>query len=145
MNRDALLATLIGLGLGLVMTGVLVFGPGLLKFLPHVPNFGIPKSISQNVAGPTPTPSQFAVSITSPLPEAISDTSQLVVSGATFPKSIVVVQGANDDDVVVVGDDGKYAGKITLVEGKNDIRVTSYLNTKQTTQTVTVYYTQESL
>ena len=142
MNRDALLATLIGLGLGLLMTGILIAGPGLLKYLPH---FSFPKQITKTVLTPTPTPSQFGVTITSPLAEAIASTSQLVVSGTTFPKSIVVLQGPTDDDVVTVGDDGKYAGKITLSEGRNDIIVTSYNHSKQASQAVTVYYTEENL
>ncbi len=145
MNRDALLATLIGLGLGLLMTGILILGPGLLKYLPHInfSSFFVTKNNTEPT--PTPTPSQFAVTIGSPLPEAIAESASLVVSGSTFPKSTVVVSGPVDDDVVVVPDDGKYAGKVTLVEGRNDITVTSYLNQKQTAAHVTVYYTKETL
>jgi len=46
---------------------------------------------------------------------------------------------------VVVKDDGKFAGKVTLVEGKNDVVVTSYLNDKQATSAVITYYTEEEL
>lgn len=145
MNRDAILATLIGLGLGLFMTGILILGPGLLKYFPKI---SVPFSFGKNTANiptPTPTPAVFTVTIDSPLPEAIAESGTLVISGTTFPKSKVVVSGPVDDDVVIVPDDGKYAGKITLVEGKNDIVVTSYFDTKHTEQKVTVYYTKEAL
>ena len=50
-----------------------------------------------------------------------------------------------DDTTVVAQSDGKFAGKITLAEGKNEIIVTAYSKTKQISQTIVIYYTPESL
>lgn len=140
MNKDALLATLIGFGIGLLITGLLLVGPNITKALPKIK---LPTTASTPT--PTPTPSQFTVTIESPLAEAIENSTDLLVSGVTSPGSTIVVAGSVDETAVVAQADGKYAGKVTLTEGKNDIIVTSYQQTKQANQTVTVYYTPESL
>lgn len=143
MNKDALLATLIGFGIGLLITGLLLVGPNILKMLPtvHLPSF----SSSQKGPTPTPAPKEFSVTIESPLPDAIENATDLLVSGTTAAGATVVIAGPADETVVAVKDDGKFAGKVTLVEGKNDIVVAAYSGDKQTTTTTTVYYTPESL
>ena len=149
MNKDAILATLIGFAIGLVITGILLVGPTLTKMFPKVKLPSITFSLSKQKAVSTPaakaTPTQFAVSIESPLAEAIEDNTNLLVSGTTSPGSTVFIGGSVDDTVAIAQADGKFAGKVTLTEGKNDITVTSYLKQKQSSQTVSVYYTPESL
>jgi hypothetical protein len=147
MNKDALLATLIGFGIGLLITGLLLLGPNLTKFLPKIklPAITLSQPKQKSPITATPTPSQFGVTIDSPLAEAIETSTDLLVSGTTTSGSTVVIAGPVDDTTVVAQTDGKYAGKITLTEGKNDIIVTTYNKTKQASQTVTVYYTPESL
>jgi len=148
MNRDALLASLIGFGIGLLITGALLVGPNLIKGFPRI---NLPKitffqkGTTQVTPTPSPTPAPISFTITSPLSEAIVATSDLLVSGTAPTAAIVVVAGPLDEDVMVVKDDGKYAGKISLTEGKNDVTVTSFTNGKGTTQTVTVFYTKENL
>lgn len=147
MNKDALLATLIGLGLGLFITGIFVLGPQLAKSLPHIalPKITLPQTKPQKQIAATPTPTPIVFSISSPLPETIELSDQLVVSGTAPKESLIVVQGSVDDDVIRVNGDGKYAAKVTLAEGKNDLVVTNYADGKNATQTVTVYYTPENL
>ena len=67
------------------------------------------------------------------------------MSGTAAKGSTVVIAGPSDESEVVVGADGIFAGKVTLMEGKNDISVTSVTTAKITTQSVTVYYTKETL
>lgn len=147
MNKDALLATLIGLGLGLAVTGIFVLGPQLAKSLPHLsfPKFTLRQPKPQLRPTSTPTPTQIVFSVSSPLPESIELSDQLVVSGTAPLQSLIVVQGTLDDDVIQVNGDGKYAAKVTLSEGKNDLVITNYVGEKNTSQTVTVYYTSENL
>lgn len=158
MNKDALFATLIGLGIGLLLTGIILVGPSLAKGFPKItlptinfskitlPSFSFPKKLS-----PTPTvdasklPAGHTITIDSPLPDAIEQTESLLVSGATSIGATVVIQGPIDDIVIVANTDGKYAGKVTLSEGKNDITVTSYSTTKeQKSKTISVFYTPET-
>ncbi len=147
MNKDAILATLIGLALGLVIAGAFIFGPGLIKAVPGIklPTISLPKPASQATPAPSPTPKEFTVTITAPLPDAIEPKDDVVVSGTTQAGATVIIAGPLDEDVVVAGTDGAYAGKVTAVEGKNDITVTAYgTDGKQAQSTVTIYYTEEN-
>ncbi|KKU83821.1 hypothetical protein A2973_05520 [Candidatus Gottesmanbacteria bacterium RIFCSPLOWO2_01_FULL_49_10] len=146
MNKDALLATGIGLGLGLLIAVLFIFGPGLATSitkikLPQI-NFSRRTTTQQ-----TPTPDQkkqeLTLVVSAPLDQAIEPTKDVVVSGVTVPGATVVIQGSNDDDVATADSEGKYAGKITVSEGKNDITVTAYSDQKQLTQSLSVYFTEE--
>jgi len=145
MNKDAILATIIGFVIGLGITGLVLLGPRLAKYLPkisiHLPTL----SLTKPKPSPTPTPNQkpFSPIIDSPIAESIESDSDLLVSGTTTGGSTVVIQGNTNDSVASSTKDGKYAGKITLIEGENDITVTSYNKKDQATQTVKVYFTQE--
>ncbi len=142
MNKDAFFATLIGLGIGLVLTGIILVGPNVIKSIPKI---SLPK-ITILQKKPTSIPTEIpkvphTVIIDSPLPDAIESTDSVLISGSTSKESKVVIQGIVDDSVMMTNGDGKFAGKITLVEGKNDILVTSYHASTSATQKVTVYYT----
>lgn len=147
MNKDAILATAIGLVLGLTIAGAFIFGPSLVKTLPKItlPTITIPKITPKTTPQPTSTPKEFGITITAPLPDAVEPKNDVVVSGDTESGATVVIQGTLDEDVVTAGTDGAYAGKVTAVEGKNDITVTAYgAQEKQAQSTVTIYFTQES-
>lgn len=147
MNKDALLATIIGLVLGLTIAGVFIFGPTALKLMPKMtlPTFSLPKSASKPTPQSSPTPKNLTITITAPLPDAVEPKEAVVVSGVTQPGTTVFIQGPIDEDVVHSGPDGAYAGKITAIEGKNDITVTAYATGgNQAQQSVTIYYTQEN-
>ena len=137
MNKDALLATIIGFVVGLFITGLLLVGPRLVSLLPKI-------SLPKPTATPTPAIQNASFTIDSPLPETIESSSELLVSGSSEPGAMVVIQTDVDDEVVLAGQDGKYAGKVTLVEGKNDLTVTSYGKTKQEAKTIQVFYTPEA-
>ncbi len=151
MNKDALLATFIGFLVGLIVTGIILYGPNIASGLPkfQMPKFSL--SLPQlNKPKPTPasTPAvqskEHAVSVESPLPEAIEQTSTVLVSGTTSADATVIISGGVDEAVIVSNADGKYAGKITLSEGKNDITVTSIKKPDGiASHAVTVFYTPE--
>lgn len=150
MNKDALLATIIGFGIGLIITGAFIFGPNLVKSFPSLsfslPQFSFPKARApRETPAPTPQPQPTGLTISSPLPLSIEDTDELLVSGSVQSGATVVVAGGVDEAVVSSNGTGTYAGKIKLVEGENTLVVTSYVGGKQESQTVTVYYTPETL
>lgn len=151
MNKDALLATFIGFVVGLLVTGLVLYGPGLAKNFPKIqfpkfsfslPQFGKPK------ATPTPTAAsikkEHTITIESPLQDALEADDTVLVSGTTTPTSIVVISGSSDEVVIVANGDGKFAGKVTLSEGKNDITATSFQEKGPVAlTTVSVFYTPE--
>jgi len=146
MNKDAFFATLIGLGIGLLLTGIILVGPNIVKSLPKVTLPSVNLSFLKKQPTPTPTPSpepKHEVTIDSPLPDAIETTDSVLVSGSSSRESKVIIQGIIDDIVIATNGEGKFAGKVTLTEGKNDILVTSYLAGVSAMQKVTVYYTPQ--
>ncbi len=146
MNKDAILATIIGFGVGLIIAAAIFLGPSLIKNFPSIkwPNFSSLKLKTNNTAKPTPKPAlSDTLTIQSPLPEAIEPKNETLVSGSVTPDSIVVIEAEGTETVAVSNEQGSFAGKITLGEGKNDIVVTSYTKGKVQSQTVTVYYTPE--
>lgn len=153
MNKDALLATCIGFIVGLVVTGLVLYGPGLVKNFPKIQlpkiSFSLP-SFGKSKTSPTPTPAAsntmqgHAVIIESPLNDALEQENTVLVSGTTSTGSTVVISGPMDEVVIVSNGDGKFAGKITVTEGKSDITVTSFGKSQEVaSQTVSVFYTPE--
>lgn len=150
MNKDAILATIIGFGVGLVIAGLVFLSPALIKGLPHVNlNLSFLTSLFKQKPNTKPSPTKTAstsykLSIESPLSESIEPKEETLVSGNTHPNAIVVLEGENGESVVVSNKDGAYAGKLTLGEGRNILKVTSYAGKSTETQSVTVYYTPEN-
>lgn len=153
MNKDALWATVIGFGIGLLIMGGILAGPKIVKGLSSfslpklsLPKLSIPmlpKVSKKTISSPSPTPLAKPLTIDSPLPEAIEVSDEVLVSGVTYPQAFIVVQDEDEDSVVTANTEGKYAAKLTLNEGKNDISVTSYKDGNNYQETVVVYYTQE--
>ncbi len=151
MNKDAILATIIGFGVGLVIAGLIFLGPTVLKNLPHVSLPALPKfSLAlPGAAHPKPTPKTTGtpsdtLTIESPLADSIEPKNELLISGSAAPNAVVVLEGENGEAVVVANNQGAYAAKLTLGEGKNDLVVTSYSGKNVQTQSVTVFYTPEN-
>jgi len=153
MNRDAIIATLIGFAIGLVITGMILLGPTITRQLPGIrfpqiqwptitlpsfPGFG-----SKSAPSPAPTNAPPALTIDAPLPDTIEPKDTLIVSGTAPAGSVVVVGGPVDEAATHATAEGKYAAQVSILEGKNDISVTMISATQQVTQSVTVYYTPE--
>lgn len=146
------MATLIGFGVGLLLVGVVLVGPNVIKNLPAIslPKFSLPKiSLPQTPKKisitPSPTPLSKPLTIDSPLSETIEVKAETLVSGATYPNAVVVIAGEESETVVIANTGGKYAGKVSLLEGKNEIIVVSHTNGATYSQSVTVFYTPEEL
>lgn len=149
MNKDALLATVIGFGVGLFIAALVFLGPTVFKNMPQIRLPDLSSlfarfTAQKNNATPTPTPKPNEIlNIQSPLPESIEPKNESLISGSAPPSAIVVIEGEGTENVIIANAQGAYAGKISLGEGKNEITVTSYAGANVQTQTVTVYYTPE--
>ena len=144
MNKDAILASIIGFGIGLVITGGVIFGPKIAGKISSLTKSGqVQSATTSKLTTPSPTKmaDASALTITSPLKDAIVNDGTLTVSG-TAPKNATVIVGSLDDESVVETHDSlNYQTKVALKEGKNEISVTGIVNNQPTTQQITVYYT----
>lgn len=152
MNKDALLATGIGFLLGIIITGMILFGPKLVNRLPKI---GIPKiGFSLNIplfgskqpktsSDSKQNTSSISLSVSSPLPEALVESDPLLVSGSAPIGSTVIVGGELDEDIITATEKGAFAGKVTLREGKNTLLITAITEKETFEQSIIVYYTPE--
>lgn len=156
MNKDAILATLIGFGIGLVITGLFLLGPNITKMLPSIKfptisftlpkiDFGLNKKSQNPPPVVSPIPSPDTLSIDNPRADMILTKSEVLVSGKAPAGSTIVLQGTADESITTASDDGSYAGTLTLTEGVNIIGVTGYSKEKMLQQKITIYYTPETL
>lgn len=149
MNKDALLATLIGFGIGLLITGAFLFGPTIIHSLPSLsfplPQFSFGGSKPQVSPLPSPPPRVTGLTVTAPLSEALIEGEELLVSGTAPAGAVVVIAGPQDETVVAAAGSNTFAGEVTLVEGKNDFVVTGYIEQKEESVSLVIYYTPEEL
>ena len=149
MNKDALLATFIGFGIGLLITGAFLFGPNIVSTLPRLsftlPNLSFGSSQPQVSPIPSPETRVTGLTVTVPIQEAFVSDEDLLVSGTAPAGSTIVIAGVQNETVATASSDNTFAGKLTLVEGKNDIVVTAYIEQKEEISRLTVYYTPEQL
>jgi hypothetical protein len=140
MNKDAILASVIGFGIGLVITGGILLGPNLVtKLKAMYKNRGTVASITTQISPTaTPNPTGSEISIDSPTAETIIADTKVTVNGKTTPGAIVVVAGLIDE-TVVEATQGAYAATITVKEGKNDITVSTVGGTNPSSTKITVY------
>lgn len=144
MNKDALVATLIGFGVGLIITGIFLVGPDLAKFIPKINLPAIRFSAPQTKSTPAPSPLPTTLTIDAPLSDAIETGESVLVSGSAPVNTTVVIEGPQNEVVISTNGSGKYAGTVNLSEGKNEIVVTGYSSGKVFHQSVNVFYTPES-
>lgn len=142
MNKDAVLASVIGFGIGLLITGGILFGPRLIGSLKEkfASKGGQVASANTNKQGATPTslPSN-TFTIDSPQAETIATSGTITVSGKATPGSMVLLAGDVEETALEASPDGSYSGTLSLKEGKNDIIVSNSVNGKETLKKITVY------
>jgi len=156
MNKDALLASIIGFIIGLIITGAVLFGPKLAESittiqLPHLPSLSslLPKSKSTPATTPKTDSSKDSnaskLTIDASIPDSIQSKDTVMISGSAPKNTTVVISGPKEDIVTKATDTNAYAGSISLEEGANAILVTSIAGESTQTQTATVYFINEKL
>lgn len=153
MNKDALMASIIGFTIGLLITAVLLFGPKLVQGFPQLslPSFSLglgnaPADESDETAVEQPLldlDDSDTTLIDQPENNAVVFEDTITISGTAENATLIVISGFADDIVSPPAAGGTYSESISLEEGRNDILVTAYEDGKPVTDSVTVYYTQD--
>ena len=140
MNKDAILATLIGFAIGLTITGIIIVAPTAAKTLPkftmprislpsgiRLPSFGTAKKTEKTTEVGSGTKTTVSTNVTfdisSPSEDAIIATNTVVVRGSTHTKVVLVTSPV--EDVVATVTNNSYSATISLKEGRNELTVTS--------------------
>jgi len=156
MNRDAIVATLIGIIIGVCIAAVVLVGPKLGSFvsglpmpsfslsLPKLPNFS-KSSDTANQPEQNKESARADLIIESPLPDSIISENTVLLSGKTTPNSTVIAQNQTGDWITNSNSDGTYALTITLSEGINTITLTSVADDVEYSKQIVLYQTDTAL
>jgi hypothetical protein len=149
MNKDAILASIIGFAIGLLITGVVIVGPRIVEKIQLAQSQGQVASASQDANKNQPSKEESIsdtteLTIDNPKPETIVYTADLTVSGKRSKNQTIIITSPIEEVVVAPQNSATYEGKVTLKEGKNDITVASVAGGTATTRMVVVYYSRET-
>lgn len=139
MNKDTVVASVIGFGLGLIAAVILWVVPRI------APKTTAPKSTPQalsETAISSPTPAGFTIS--SLHDGEIAKSSSVLLEGKAPAGSLVVLDAPSDTQVVAPDKNGAFSISLTLAEGANQISVTNYYKGGQDNKTLSVYYVAEA-
>lgn len=141
MNRETIIAILLGFTGGILVAFLLVTVPKKLPQLKKEDNSPTP---TQN----QPENSQLTdnkLEITTPENGIVVEGEEIEISGTSKANTHIVVSGPSEDIVVTSDENGKFSAKLSIYEGENLFTVTSYPeNDKPVTTSVSVFATQAS-
>ena len=153
MRKEVLVAILLGLGIGAVVTlGIFTARKALTGAGGAQEQDGPAKqatSDKQQATSPAitgeKTEKQHTVTLTSPNDGSVTATEKITLAGATTPGSTVTISGGETDTVVISDEKGQFSMEITLVGGDNEINVVSFSPKGEKAETVltVVYSTAE--
>ncbi len=138
MRKEVLLAIIIGVGLGLVLT----FGIWTANRALREKGGGGGASPTPDLAV-TPTPiQQFNLAILSPEEFDLFDKETILVSGTAAPFANLVILGSGQELATIASETGKWEISVKLVPGENEIKVVVFdANGEQRSEkSVTVVY-----
>ncbi|HCS79322.1 TPA: hypothetical protein DIV55_06320 [Patescibacteria group bacterium] len=136
MNKDTIVASIIGFGLGLVAAIALWVVPRILPKLPQI------KSPNQKETSTTAAQNNTTegLTITTPVNGEISQSDAITLKGKAANTKLVVISTADKSQVVTPSENGEYSAPVKLVEGNNDIVVSLISDETTTTELINVFY-----
>lgn len=155
MNRDAIIATIIGFIIGLLITSLLLFGPRIFKNLPNIklPDIKIEfpnlSKISPGQTGKSQSETEKDTinqknTISFPENEALLSDKDITLTGKTEAGSQVLISTDEKDILAETDSKGSFKAELSLNEGQNILHVLFTNNKSQELKNITVYYTPET-
>ncbi|RJR15229.1 hypothetical protein C4579_02885 [Candidatus Microgenomates bacterium] len=141
MNKDTIVASVIGFGLGLIAAIALWIVPRVLHKQPTTVT-AAPET-NQEIALNNAPATQNTLTVTSPSDGEIVNEKALTISGNAQDALFVVVTTDSVNDVMELDNGGTFSTEVTLHEGSNEIAVTRYTASGEETKRMFVYYYEE--
>ena len=137
MNKDTVVASILGFGLGLIAAIMLWLMP---KILPKTPPSSPTSPLASIQASASSEPDKSEFKIDSPADGAIFTDESLTVKGEAPQASLVVAETQDQSQAVKTDKKDNFSTSLKLAEGGNYIVVTAYRNEKSDQKTLTVFY-----
>lgn len=142
MNKDLLVASSIGFGLGLIAAIMLWVVPRMMPknvISDKKPDTAISETVSQ--ASPA-TSGPLTLEV---IDGTVVESADFSVKGKANDATLVIVATPTSYEAVTPNESGAFDTEIELSKGANHIAVTSYNDTQTTTQEVDVFYYPEKI
>ena len=141
MNKDTVVASIIGFGLGLVAAIALWVVPRVLPKLPQI------KSPTQKEAVTETAQNNAAegLSITAPLNGEIIQSDTVTVKGKAAKTNLVIISTVDKSQVITPNENGEYSSPVKLVEGNNIIVVSLISDETTATEKINVFYFSDDI
>ncbi len=144
MNKDTVIASIIGFSLGLAAAIAVWILPRAL------PKTASPQSSNQNQAEQTSgevagSNNATNIDLLGPKDGEIAKDNEINLTGKTAADNLVTVVSPTSSGVIKPEPDGSFSTKITLSEGANQIVITTLSDTQTQSKTITVYYLNQEI
>ncbi len=123
MNKEKIITIVIGLTVGVVVTGGYF---ALTNFLPK-----LQKKTDKIIVQPAPKPmpvNNLEIFLDSPQDKSSTSSSTILISGKTAPAATLVMFSNADEKIASADANGNFLGNLKLETGENEISVTAFLN-----------------
>lgn len=140
MNKDTVVASIIGFGLGLIAAIAIWVAPHILPKRSNTVNSPV---VTDTASEEKPIEATI-LTINTPLDGEIAKSKEIEVKGKSQNTMVVSVSTSDETTIAHLGQDGEFSVKIVLTDGANEIDVTSISPTKQEHQQLFVYYISEN-
>ena len=140
MNKDTIVASVIGFSLGLVAAIALWIVPRFLHKSPDTTSKVA--DTNQEIVLETQKNTE-TLTVAQPVDGVIVNSEDLTVQGTASDALYVVVTTDSSNDVIEPEANGTFSADVTLHDGSNEIAVTRYTENGEETKSVFVYYYEE--
>lgn len=140
MNKDTIVASVIGFGLGLIAAITLWVVP---RILPKISSAKPIPSVQES-APPSGSFVNNGLEITAPMDGEVTKESEITVTGKAPNAATVLVNTATETIAVIPDTAGNFSSKIILTEGANEISVAAFVDGKENSQHLFVYSFDDS-
>lgn len=135
MNKEKIITIVIGLTVGVVVTGgyfaITNFLPRLQKKEDKIIVQPAPKNTDTVVLGNT----SLKLAVTTPTDQSATQSATILVSGTTAPAATVVIFGNADEKIASADALGNFSTNLKLESGENQLSITAFAN-KITSQVI---------
>lgn len=127
MKKEAIIAIVLGFGLGIIITfGIWTANKALKTQESTTPTPSVAEETPTQIS-PTPTPNQgLSLEISQPENNEIITEEKINLAGKTAPEATIVILFEEGEKIIEADKEGKFETEITLIGGANEITIKAF-------------------
>jgi len=143
MKAEKIILSFVAVSVGLIAAGIAFYLYQMTKTIP--PSKTQTLSVKSQISiSPTPNAQNF-LTVENPKDESVSATKTITISGKTAPRTTIIVNTENSDQVVNAAENGDFTLTMSIGNGTNVIQITAVFSDGEEKKVIrTVTYSTES-